>query len=90
LVFRLSDFKSSHQSATNPLRDGQLAILRCLLYPFPVFWAEASDEAGADAIAAQGMEAGGHRGMFNADDAERQMVGSIALVPQIADALRFP
>lgn len=52
--------------------------------------AEASEEAGADAIAAQGMEAGGHRGVFNADDAERQMVGSIALVPQIADAVAVP
>jgi nitronate monooxygenase len=52
--------------------------------------AKASEEAGADAIVAQGMEAGGHRGVFNADDAERQMVGLIALVPQIADAVAVP
>jgi nitronate monooxygenase len=28
--------------------------------------------------------------VFNADDAERQMVGLIALVPQIADAVAVP
>lgn len=46
--------------------------------------------AGADAIIAQGMEAGGHRGSFRADDAESQLVGLVALVPQIADAVSVP
>lgn len=35
--------------------------------------AKAAEEAGADAIVAQGMEAGGHRGAFHADEADRQM-----------------
>ena len=52
--------------------------------------ARAAEEAGADAIIAQGMEAGGHRGAFHADDAERQMVGLMSLVPQIVDAVSVP
>jgi nitronate monooxygenase len=52
--------------------------------------AKAAEGAGADAIVAQGMEAGGHRGSFNAEDAERQMVGLMALVPQVADAVAVP
>jgi nitronate monooxygenase len=49
--------------------------------------ARAAEVAGADAIIAQGMEAGGHRGSFRADDAESQLVGLVALVPQVADAV---
>jgi nitronate monooxygenase len=41
--------------------------------------AKTAEAAGADAIIAQGMEAGGHRGAFRADEAERQMVGLMAL-----------
>ena len=52
--------------------------------------ARAAESAGADAIVAQGMEAGGHRGAFEADDAESQMVGLIALLPQICDAVSVP
>lgn len=52
--------------------------------------AKAAEAAGADAIVAQGMEAGGHRGTFRADEAERQMVGLMALVPQVADAVKVP
>ncbi len=52
--------------------------------------ARAAQAAGADAIIAQGMEAGGHRGSFRAEDAEAQLVGLIALVPQIADAVSIP
>ena len=36
------------------------------------------------------MEVGGHRGAFNADELERQMVGLIALLPQIVDAVNVP
>ncbi|GGJ15694.1 NAD(P)H-dependent flavin oxidoreductase [Neoroseomonas lacus] len=46
--------------------------------------------AGADAILAQGAEAGGHRGAFDAAAAERQVTGSIALIPRFADALDVP
>ena len=46
-------------------------------------------ERGVDAVIAQGSEAGGHRGMFLAEAAASQ-VGTIALVPQIADAVDLP
>ena len=52
--------------------------------------AKAAEDAGADAIIAQGMEAGGHRGAFDADHAERQMIGLISLIPQVVDAVRVP
>ena len=52
--------------------------------------AMAAEEAGADAIVAQGMEAGGHRGTFHAEDAERQIIGLVSLLPQIADAVPVP
>lgn len=52
--------------------------------------ARAAEEAGADVIVAQGAEAGGHRGAFDATVAERETVGLMALVPQIVDAVKVP
>ena len=52
--------------------------------------ARTAEAAGADAIIAQGMEAGGHRGAFEADEAERKMVGLMALIPQVADGVALP
>ncbi len=49
-----------------------------------------AEQAGADAIIAQGMEAGGHRGSFDADQAEVRMVGLFSLVPAIVDAVSVP
>jgi nitronate monooxygenase len=46
-------------------------------------------ERGVDAIIAQGFEAGGHRGMFLTEDIFAQ-VGTLALVPQVADAVKVP
>src|SRR5215831_13538776 len=46
--------------------------------------------AGADAVVAQGMEAGGHRGSFNAADAERSLVGLFSLLPAVVDAVEIP
>jgi len=47
------------------------------------------EDHGCDAIIAQGAEAGGHRGMFLTDDIATQ-VGTFALVPQVADAVKVP
>src|SRR5262249_20314899 len=44
---------------------------------------------GVDAIIAQGLEAGGHRGMFLTADLATQ-TGTFTLVPQLADALSVP
>jgi nitronate monooxygenase len=49
-------------------------------------WLEAR---GVDAIIAQGLEAGGHRGIFLSDDLTSQ-VGTFALLPQIVRAVRLP
>lgn len=49
----------------------------------------ALERAGVDAVVAQGSEAGGHRATFAAD-LETSMVGTIALVPQVADAVQVP
>ena len=49
-------------------------------------WLEAR---GVDAVIAQGLEAGGHRGMFLSDDLCTQM-GTLALVPQVVAAVKIP
>lgn len=46
-------------------------------------------EKDVDAVIAQGVEAGGHRGMFLTEDIAGQ-VGTMALVPQIVDAVDVP
>jgi nitronate monooxygenase len=52
--------------------------------------AEAAERAGADAVVAQGMEAGGHRGAFDAATAEAKMVGLFSLLPAVVDAVKLP
>ncbi len=47
------------------------------------------ERAGVDAIATQGAEAGGHRGTFLVDF-EAGLVGTMALVPQVVDAVSVP
>jgi nitronate monooxygenase len=49
-------------------------------------WLEAN---GVDAIIAQGLEAGGHRGMFLTEELTTQL-GTFALLPQVVRAVRVP
>jgi nitronate monooxygenase len=49
-------------------------------------WLEAH---GVDAIIAQGLEAGGHRGIFLTEDLTTQL-GTLALVPQIVQKVKLP
>jgi nitronate monooxygenase len=47
------------------------------------------EDEGCDSVIAQGYEAGGHRGMFLDGDFSTQ-AGTIALVPQVVDAVKVP
>lgn len=47
------------------------------------------ESRGVDAIIAQGLEAGGHRGMFLSDDLTTQ-VGTFALLPQVVEVVKVP
>jgi len=52
--------------------------------------ARAAEDAGADAIVAQGMEAGGHRGAFDPARAGVDLVGLFSLLPAVVDAVKVP
>jgi nitronate monooxygenase len=53
--------------------------------------AKATAAAGADLIVAQGAEAGGHRSTWRQQPADRAAgIGTVALVPQVVDAVRQP
>ena len=52
--------------------------------------AKAAEQAGADAVIAQGMEAGGHRGTSDIAQAELRIVGLFSLVSAVADAVNIP
>jgi nitronate monooxygenase len=52
--------------------------------------AKSAEDAGADVIIAQGMEAGGHRGTFDATKAEARLIGLFSLLPAVADAVKVP
>jgi len=51
--------------------------------------ARALEAAGVDAITAQSSEAGGHRGTF-IGSYEKSMIGGLALIPQVVDAVKVP
>src|SRR6185295_18487915 len=61
-------------------------ILACATTVDEARWLEAH---GADAIVAQGVEAGGHRGIFLSDDLSTQC-GTFALRPQVVAAVKVP
>jgi len=68
------------------VRSAGCRVLACATTVEEACWLESR---GCDGIVAQGFEAGGHRGMFLAADTATQ-IGTIALVPQVADAVRVP
>jgi len=51
--------------------------------------ARALEDSGVDLVCAQGSEAGGHRGTFDRG-AEPALIGTLALVPQVVDAVKVP
>jgi nitronate monooxygenase len=61
-------------------------VLGCATTVEEALWLEAH---GVDAVIAQGSEAGGHRGMFLSSELASQC-GTMALLPQILDAVRVP
>jgi nitronate monooxygenase len=69
-----------------PLRDWGAKILSSATTVDEARWLEAR---GVDAIIAQGLEAGGHRGLFLTDNLDTQ-IGTMALVPQIVRAVHVP
>ena len=68
------------------VRSWDVVILSTATTVDEALWLEAH---GADAIIAQGLEAGGHRGHFLSTDLTRQM-STLALVPQIARKVKVP
>ncbi len=82
---------SFHYGLPEPALVARLKAAGCLLQAAATTVAEARwlEAHGADVIVAQGLEAGGHRGTFLNQDLDRQ-VGSLALVPQVVDAVRVP
>ena len=69
----------------------RLKATGCLILSTATTVAEARwlEEGGVDAIIAQGIEAGGHRGMFLTSDLASQL-GTLVLVPQVVDAVKVP
>jgi nitronate monooxygenase len=61
-------------------------VLGCATTVAEARWLE---ERGVDAIVAQGIEAGGHRGNFLSEDLDRQL-GTFALIPQVVAAVKMP
>ncbi len=68
------------------LKDARILVISSATTAEEARWLEGQ---GCDAVIAQGNEAGGHRGMFMTDDIARQ-AGTMALVPQVVDAVKVP
>jgi nitronate monooxygenase len=82
---------SFHFGLPTPALLDRVKAAGCLVVSSATTTAEAKwlEKHGADAVIAQGLEAGGHRGMFLTEGLATQ-VGTFALVPQIADAVKVP
>ncbi len=73
------------REAVAALKKAGSVILSTATTPEEARWLE---DAGADAVIAQGYEAGGHRG--TREPSADTGLGSIALIPQVADAVSVP
>jgi len=73
-----------------PLVD-RLKAAGCVIFSSATTVAEARwlEDHGVDAVIAQGIEAGGHRGMFLTTEPASQL-GTLVLVPQVVDAVQVP
>jgi nitronate monooxygenase len=82
---------SFHFGMPPPPLVGRLKAAGCVLMATATTVAEARRlvDLGCDVIIAQGVEAGGHRGMFLTTDLNEQL-GTFALVPQVVDAVDVP
>ncbi|MBV0931746.1 NAD(P)H-dependent flavin oxidoreductase [Marinobacterium weihaiense] len=74
------------QQLLQQVRDSGARVLSSATTVEEALWLE---QQGVDAIIAQGLEAGGHRGMFLSDDITTQ-TGLLALLPQIVAAVSVP
>lgn len=74
------------QELLQPLRTWGAKIISSATTVAEARWLEAQ---GVDAIIAQGLEAGGHRGMFLTEDLSTQ-IGSLALIRQLVKAVKLP
>jgi nitronate monooxygenase len=85
------DVVSFHFGLPEPALLDRVRTAGCRIFSSATTVAEARwlEGRGVDALIAQGVEAGGHRGMFLAEDIASQ-VGTFALVPQIVDAVKVP
>ncbi|EIM28538.1 NAD(P)H-dependent flavin oxidoreductase [Microvirga lotononidis] len=79
-------FGLPHQELLKRVKDTGAKVLSSATTIDEARWLE---DQGCDAIIAQGFEAGGHRGIFLTDDISTQ-VGTMALVPQVVDAVKVP
>jgi nitronate monooxygenase len=73
-------------SLVKRVKDASCAVMSSATTVAEAQWLEKN---GCDAVIAQGYEAGGHRGTFLTDNLATQ-IGTFALVPQIASAVRLP
>jgi nitronate monooxygenase len=79
-------FGVPERSLVDRLKDAGCVILSSATTVREARWLE---EHGVDAVIAQGIEAGGHRGMFLTSELASQ-VGTLVLVPQVVDAVKVP
>lgn len=79
-------FGLPNDALLNELRSWGVTILSSATTLEEAVWLE---QRGVDAIIAQGLEAGGHRGMFLNDDLTSQ-IGLSALLPQLLESINTP